>query len=186
AAAAAAAIGSEGLAVGVDRSTGMVSVGHRARPTLRLTAGDAIDLPFRDLTFDVVTANFVISHFTRYETAIYDMLRVLKPGGRLAVSSWSDGEDELQKTWGELVDSAVEHELLEGVWAQAAPWHDRFRDRGKLEQTLIDAGLRHVRSEPTRYHFRYSLSEYLEGLESWATGRFVREMVRPEPWDSFR
>jgi len=70
--------------------------------------------------------------------------------------------------------------------AAARPWHDRFRDRGKLEQTLIDAGLRHVRSEPTRYHFRYSLSEYLEGLESWATGRFVREMLGPESWESFR
>src|SRR3989442_11342776 len=65
--AAARAVGSAGLAVGVDRSVGMVLVGHGARPPLRLAAAEAIDLPFRDQTFDVVTANFVISHFAKYE-----------------------------------------------------------------------------------------------------------------------
>src|SRR5207249_3743942 len=84
AAAAAATLGSEGLAVGVDMSLGMLLQGARARPEIHLAAASAIDLPFRDGTFDAVTANFVVSHFTKYETALFDMIRVLRPGGRLA------------------------------------------------------------------------------------------------------
>jgi ubiquinone/menaquinone biosynthesis C-methylase UbiE len=37
--------------------------------------------PFRNGAFDAVTGNFVLSHFRRYETALFDMIRVRKPGG---------------------------------------------------------------------------------------------------------
>jgi ubiquinone/menaquinone biosynthesis C-methylase UbiE len=181
-----AAVDDSGLTIGIDASLRMLAIGHRARPKLRFAAASAIDLPFRDGTFDVVTANFVISHFTKYQTALYDMIRVLRPGGRLAVSSWSDKRDELQRTWGEMVETVVPREMLQPVWAAAAPWHERFTDRAKLEEALLDAGLRHVRTEPREYHFRYSLEEYVSGLEIWATGRFVRGMLGEERWEDFR
>ena len=41
--------------------------------------------------------NFVLAHFTKYETALFDMMRVLQPGGRVAFSSWSDGVDAYQR-----------------------------------------------------------------------------------------
>lgn len=174
-----------GLAVGVDLSVGMLVAGHRRRPDSRLAAASAIDLPFRNGTFDVVTANFVISHFPSYATGLADMIRILRPGGRVAVSSWSDDQDQLQATWGELVEQVVPRELLEPVWKQAAPWHDRFRDRTKLEETLIDAELRDVRSERREYRFEFTVDEYVSGLEAWATGRFVREMLGDDGWAAF-
>ena len=57
--------------VGVDRSLGMLAVGHRARPSIPLAAGEVIDLPFRDRTFDAVVGNFVLAHFVKVETALY-------------------------------------------------------------------------------------------------------------------
>jgi len=68
-------------AVGIDPSTGMLEVGRRQRPSIPFAAADTIDLPFRNGAFDAVTGNFVLSHFRRYETALFDMMRVLKPGG---------------------------------------------------------------------------------------------------------
>ena len=183
--AAAAAVGESGVAIGADLSVEMLRVGARARPGRRFVAASAVDLPFADTTFDAVVANFVVSHFPSYKTGLFDMIRVLRPGGRLAMSSWSDEQDELQKVWGELVESVVQHELLEGVWKESAPWHDRFRDRELLEETLLDAGLRHVRTEKKEYRFISSIDDYLAGLESFATGRFVRSMLG-DGWEAFR
>ena len=180
-------LGPSGLAVGVDVSLGMLRVGAGARPGVRLAAASAIDLPFADGTFDVVSASFVLSHFTKYETALFDMLRVLKPGGRLAVSSWAETDrDDLQTTWLELVQGVIGQELLADVHAQAVPWSDRFADRSALEEALIGAGLRHVRTERRQYRWVYSLEEYVEGLETWSTGRFVRSMLGDSSWEGFR
>jgi len=184
---AAEAVGPGGLAVGVDVSLGMLGEAFRARPGVRLAAASAIDLPFRDGTFDVVTANFVVSHFTKYQTALFDMIRVLKPRGRLALSSWADGDrDELQKTWLELVEGAVGQQMLLDVRAQALPWADRFADRTAIEEALLDAGLKHVRTERREYRFAYPLRDYVDGLGTWSTGRFLRSMLGPEAWESFR
>ena len=184
--AAAALVGEGGSVVGIDPSVGMLVVGHRARPSLLVAAASAIDLPFRDQTFDAVLGNFVLSHFRKVETALFDVKRVVKPGGRLGLTSWSDVGDDLQKTWGELVQTVVPQEMLEPVWAEAAPGHERFARRENVEQVLIDAGFRHVRTEKRQYHFQYAQEDYLGGLETWATGRFVREMLGPTGWEEFR
>ncbi len=187
AAAAAAVLGDGGLAAGIDVSTGMLVQARRAQPVVRLAAATAIDLPFRDGTFDAVTANFVLSHFTKYETALFDMIRVLRFGGRLAVSTWAgDDVDDLQKTWRELAERAVGQEMIDDVRAQAVPWAERFAERTALEETLLDAGLKRVRTEHREYRFVYGLDEYVEGLSTWSTGRFLRSMLGADGWEAFR
>jgi ubiquinone/menaquinone biosynthesis C-methylase UbiE len=186
AAAAHEAVGDDGLVVGVDLSLGMLQVGRQARPELLLVGASAIDLPFRDAAFQLVLGNFVVAHFTKYQTALFDMLRVLRHGGRLALSSWADKPDDLQKTWAELVESSVGTGLLEDARRQAVPWADRFADRTGIEETLIDAGLRHVRTERREYRFVYPLDEYLDGLSTWSTGRFLRSMLGDDGWRRFR
>jgi ubiquinone/menaquinone biosynthesis C-methylase UbiE len=176
-AAAAAAVGDEGTAVGVDVSLPMLETGRAARPDLLLAAGEAIDLPFRDGTFDVVTANFVLQHFTRYDTALFDMLRVLRPGGRLAVSTWGANIDDLERTWRGLLEERLGPDMLRDVQAQASPWRTRFEDRELLEETLVDAGLRSVRTERREYRFTFRLEEWIEGRAALPTGRFVRQML---------
>jgi ubiquinone/menaquinone biosynthesis C-methylase UbiE len=184
----AAEVGSEaGLSVvGIDESLGMLAVGHRARPDVRLVAARAIDLPFGDGTFDGALGNFVLAHFTKYTTALYDILRTLRLQGRVAFSSWSDGVDAYQETWRELIETVVPREMLAPAYAEAAPWHEKFRHREATEEVLIDAGLRHVRTEVAKYRWTYALDEYLDGLQVWATGRFVREMLGEQGWEDFK
>ena len=184
--AAQAASDAGGHTVGIDPSVGMLTVGHRERPGIGFVAAEAIDLPFGDGSFDVATGSFVLSHFRRYETALFDITRVLRPGGRIALTSWSDVKDDLQTAWGELVSSVVPQEMLEPVWAAAAPWHAKFTDRQAVEEVLIDAGLRQVRTEKRQFHFQYTQEEYLAGQEIWATGRFVKEMLGDEGWPAFQ
>lgn len=183
AAEAAAAAGAS--VVGVDQSLGMLRVTRSARSGLRIAAAEAIDLPFRDGVFDAVVANFVVAHFTKYQTALFDMLRVLRAGGCLALTAWADGDDELTRTWVELVESVVPRPILQSSLSQALPWRERFRDRGAFEEALMGAGLRRVRTEIRRYRFHYTLDEYVEGLGTWATGRLVRSMLGPAGFDAF-
>jgi ubiquinone/menaquinone biosynthesis C-methylase UbiE len=170
---------------GVDASMGMLQVGRAVRPALRLAAAEAIDLPFRDRAFDAVVGTFVLAHFTRVETALFELVRVTAPRGRLAFTAWSDGRDAFTDTWLELVAEVVPKELLDASVAKAVPNHDRFARREAVEGALQDAGLRHVRTEPARYEWMYSLDDYLDGLQVWAVGRFVRGMLG-DGWDAFR
>jgi ubiquinone/menaquinone biosynthesis C-methylase UbiE len=185
-AAAQEATGPDGIAAGVDPSVSMLVVGKRHRDGIRLAAAEAIDLPFRDATFDVVTAGFVLSHFTKYDTALFDMIRVLKPGGLLAAATWAETEDELQTTWRGLVEDVTTKEMLDDAIRRAMPWEERFRDPARLEDTLRDAGLHPVRVERREYRFRMSLDDYVAGRETTASGRFARDMLGPAGWEQFR
>jgi ubiquinone/menaquinone biosynthesis C-methylase UbiE len=172
-------------AVGVDPSIGMLRAGRVAGAATPVAAAEAIDLPFRDGTFEVVAAGFVLAHFLRPETALYDMVRVTRPGGRVALSAWADGVDAFGQTWLELIHEVVPKELLEPSVAKAVPHRDRFRRRDAIEQVLHDAGLAHVRTEPALYEWRYARDDYVDGLQTWATARFARGMLGEAGWSAF-
>jgi SAM-dependent methyltransferase len=48
--------------------------------------GDALELPYGDGTFDCVIASEILEHVPADDRAIDELVRVLKPGGRLAVT----------------------------------------------------------------------------------------------------
>jgi ubiquinone/menaquinone biosynthesis C-methylase UbiE len=171
--------------VGIDRSFGMLSVAHRERPSLRLVAGEAIDLPFRDRTFDAVLGNFVFAHFVKVETALFDLTRVLVPGGRIGFTTWSEGKDAFQDTWTELLETVIPRDMLAPAYAAAAPGHERFKQPKAIEDALRRAGFRHVRTERKRYQWTYPRDDLVEGLGTWAVGRFARNMLGESSWASF-
>lgn len=183
--AAIAAAAAGGDVVGIDEAPAMLAQARAADGGVRLAAAGVIDLPFRNGAFDAVLANFVIAHFTKYQTAFADILRVLRPGGRIGVTAWSDGVDDLTRTWLDLVETVVPREVLQPAMDERLPWRDRFRDRAAVEETLMAAGVRQVRTEIRTYRFHYALDEYVEGLGTWATGRFVRSMLGEAAWNAF-
>jgi len=54
-----------------------------------LVAGDALALPFADASFDAVTIAFGLRNVADTAQALREMLRVTRPGGRLAVCEFS-------------------------------------------------------------------------------------------------
>jgi ubiquinone/menaquinone biosynthesis C-methylase UbiE len=184
---AAEAAGSGGLVVGIDPAPPMLAqAAGRGGPAPRYAAAAAIDLPFRDRAFGYVTACFVLSHFTRYETALFDMLRVLVSGGRMGVASWGSGEDEFSRAWDSVAEEFAEREMLRDARDGAMPWYDRFTDPGRTRDTLYEAGLREIRVETREYHFKTSIEDYLDGREATPSGRFLREMLGDASWSRFR
>jgi demethylmenaquinone methyltransferase/2-methoxy-6-polyprenyl-1,4-benzoquinol methylase len=75
--------------VACDFSVGMLRVGKRERPNLSFVAGDATRLPFANESFDAVTISFGLRNVVDVESALAEMARVAKPGGRLVVCEFS-------------------------------------------------------------------------------------------------
>ena len=84
-------VGSHGLAVGLDPSPALLAVARKlAQETgfgdhVEFREGDALRLPFPDSSFDAVVCVTVLSHVPRGEAAIPELVRVLRPGGRLGI-----------------------------------------------------------------------------------------------------
>jgi ubiquinone/menaquinone biosynthesis C-methylase UbiE len=173
-------------ATGVDLALGMLEQADRADGGPTFAAAAAIDLPFRDSTFDAVTASFVLSHFVRYETALFDMLRVLRPEGRVGVSAWGPGQDEFSSAWTEVAEQFAELEILRDARQRAMPWDERFSDPNRLKDALYEAGIRRLRVERREYRFEMTAEDYLTAREIAATGRFLRAMLGEELWERFR
>ena len=62
--------------------------GRIAEVTVEWLEGDAESLPFEDAVFDAVLSQFGHMFAPRPEVAVAEMLRVLKPGGTIAFSTW--------------------------------------------------------------------------------------------------
>ena len=93
----AAATASPGAAavVGIDFAGQMLRLGQEklARRGLasrvRLVQGDAMRIPLASASIDAATVAFGIRNVERPETALADVFRVLRPGGRLAILEFS-------------------------------------------------------------------------------------------------
>lgn len=77
---------------GVDISEKMLNVARQklTRSSVKdggvcLQKADAEHLPFDDNTFDAVTCAFGVRNFVHLEQGLHEMLRVLKPGGRMVI-----------------------------------------------------------------------------------------------------
>jgi len=75
--------------VSVDMSLGMLFEGIKRNPSLSFVAGDALALPFADEAFDAATVSFGLRNVQDTEAALTELLRVVKPGGRLVICEFS-------------------------------------------------------------------------------------------------
>jgi demethylmenaquinone methyltransferase/2-methoxy-6-polyprenyl-1,4-benzoquinol methylase len=83
------------LVTGIDISKGMLEVGRQKINRLKLEGqvtlieGDSEAIRFPDNHFDAITVAFGVRNFENLEKGLQEMLRVLKPGGRLVVLEFS-------------------------------------------------------------------------------------------------
>jgi methionine biosynthesis protein MetW len=125
--------------VGVDISKSGVETA-RARGLDAREISDATDLPFEDASFDLVTCTEVLEHLFEPQNAVSEMVRVLRPGGRILVTVPNAAH------WRNRVDLA-----MLGRWngrgdhlSGTEPWRDphiRFFTMRSLRAMLEMAGL---------------------------------------------
>lgn len=72
-----------GEVVGLDFSEAMLARARRKAPDLEWVRGDLLDLPFPDGSFDAATIGFGIRNVPDLEAGLRELVRVVRPGGRL-------------------------------------------------------------------------------------------------------
>ena len=85
-------LGPSGSVTGLDISDEMLSVARRIAPQIEWHQGDATALPFEDSSFDRVVCQFGLMLLTDRHAGLAEMVRVLRPGGRLGVAVWDSVE----------------------------------------------------------------------------------------------
>lgn len=157
---AAAEAGESGQVIGVDMTPAMVSKarnnadkGHYSQVEFRL--GEIEYLPVANDTVDVIISNCVINLSPDKKRVFSEAFRVLKNGGRLAISDVVASTELPQEIRDDL-------QLYSGCMAGAS-------DIGELEQILTDSGFTDIRIAPK--------DESKEFIKDWAPGRGVEEYV---------
>ncbi len=109
-------VGASGQAIGVDISNEMLGETDRAARALglsnvQLSRMDAEHLEFSDGLFDFVTCAFSIFFFHSLDTALREMSRVLKPGGRIGITVFGGAPPPFSPGWGIFAEQARAYEV---------------------------------------------------------------------------
>ena len=133
-------VGVAGDAIGVDLAEGMVKAANeeaeRRGLSPRVRAMDAEQLDFADASFDRVLCGFGVMFFPHLDRAMAEFQRVLKPGGRLAVSTWRVSlAEDLQAVLDQLGAAAGSSEQRPPGW---------ITEPDDLARVFVDAGFTDV------------------------------------------
>lgn len=91
--------------MGLDASEALLELARVRTPHAAFFQGEMEELPFVDLTFDVVTMINSLQHVADPLRALKETRRVLRPGGRIALASWARPEHcEISKLFRALDD----------------------------------------------------------------------------------
>lgn len=172
--AAAAACARGALVTAVDAEPGMVSLARRSVAGARFAVAALPELPFPDGRFDAAVANFVLNHVGRPLAALAELRRVVRPGGRIALTVWPAAAADGQALLGRAIRAAgaVRPRHLPAL----SPEHDFRWDEDGLAELLEAAGLRRTACETLSWNHRAGAEEWWGGAEAGVgfTGRLLQ------------
>ena len=108
--------------------------------------GEAPELPFGPEQFDAVVAALVITHFVDCAAGLDDFLRVLKPGGKLGVTTWAAGSSNYARLWRETAEQFAGAVALAQTIDTYQPGSDPFTEPGRVAEALRGAGFENIQN----------------------------------------
>lgn len=136
-------LGGDGRAVGVDISEAMIIEARRrvagSRLDLSFEIGDAHALPFEDNTFDICRIETVLQHVDEPAQAIAEMVRVTRPGGRIAAFEFDQATlflDHPDVDLAELIRVTLADTMAQGTIGR------------QVQRLFVEAGVSEVRATP--------------------------------------
>jgi len=161
---AAVRVGPAGQVTGLDINVGMLAVARAMPPvsgaTISWVEGSAVAMDLSDASFDVIVCQQGLQFFPDRDAAVRKMLRVLAPGGRVALSVWNSPNP---------YSIAVGDALERFVSAETA---DKYRagrlrlvpDANALRSMMVAARFREVEVRPHKLTIRHqAIEEFVLG-----------------------
>ncbi|MEU2550971.1 class I SAM-dependent methyltransferase [Streptomyces sp. NPDC013313] len=186
---AALAAGERGALVrAVDADAGMAAEARRRGVAAEVAV--LPELPFPDAGFDAVVGNFVLNHVGRPRAALAELRRVLRPGGRIAVTLWGARRGGGQDLLG--AACAAGGAVLPSYLPRLAPDEDFERTPEGLAALLAEAGFDGAAARELEWDHRAGAEEWWGGAaggvatvglvvtsqDAETTGRIRREYER--------
>ncbi|HKY61256.1 MAG TPA: methyltransferase domain-containing protein [Gemmatimonadota bacterium] len=148
---------------GVDLSPAMLVVARkRLESRAALVAADAARLPFADRGFDLVVSTSALHYWPDPGACMAEIARVLRPGGRVAITDWCD--DYLACRVADFLLRILE------------PAHHRTYGTDDLERMLRAAGLGAIRVERYKIDWLWGL---MTATASMSSGPVPSDPVTP-------
>ena len=94
------------IVTAVDAEPSMVDAARQNVPAADVRHGTLPDLPFPDDSFDAAVTNFVVNHVGDPRAAVAELRRVVRPGGRIALTIWPQPPSPLHALWDQILDAA--------------------------------------------------------------------------------
>jgi SAM-dependent methyltransferase len=143
----AAALGSE--VTGVDASNALLAIARERLPQSESVHGDLAQLPFPSGYFDAALAANSVIFVEDIRQPMCELHRVLRPGGRLAVTSWGKPEHvEMRVVFAAVASAMTQRPPGGGPFAWSAD--------GALANLLTEAGLKVIAEGGSQCDFHYS------------------------------
>ena len=163
-------VGPTGKAYGLDMTAEMLALANENKrksgaDNVEFLQGEIEDIPLPDNSVDVVISNCVINLSADKDRVLREAFRVLKPGGRFAVSD--------VVTRGE-IPAEIRQSLLLWVGCVAGALQET-----EYREKLAAAGFEQIEIEPTRIYRMEDAREFLtaEGLDVEAIASQVDEKI---------
>ncbi len=179
-------VGASGYVNGIDLAEPMVQatndeIKRRGIANADVRVMDAEQIQFADETFDVVTCGFALFFLPQVQRGLREIRRVLKSGGRVALSTWGDDD----KRW------AWHYELLKKYLPPRPEPQDtkssrRFDTPDKMIAHVSEVGFRDARVIGETAAFVYANADTWWQTQ-WSHGsRSVLEMLSPDALAHFK
>jgi ubiquinone/menaquinone biosynthesis C-methylase UbiE len=190
---AAESVGPSGAAVGIDLAPGMVEATaaearRRGLTQVRVQVGDAEEPDFPDASFDAVLGGLVLFFLPDAPSAVRAYARLLRPGGRLVLSTFTEVTDADKEWFGHL--GAVLGPYLppspEPKPDSPPPPEARLRTRESLVEVLAGGGFSDPRFTEIAHRTVFARPEqFWDWL--WSAGmRGMMESIAPQARDDAR
>jgi ubiquinone/menaquinone biosynthesis C-methylase UbiE len=108
---------------------------------IEIFACDACELPFEDNTFDAISCRFGFMFFPNMLLAAQEMIRVLKPRGKIATSVWNVREKNF---WVTVVMDAINRNIDLPAPLPGAPGMFRCSQHGLMSDLLSTVGFNNI------------------------------------------
>ena len=164
-------VGTDGSVVGIDINEGMLNIARSKNANIDWRNAPAESLPFDDESFNCAVSQFGLMYFESRENALREMMRVLQPGGMLAVAVW----DKLENNPGLAAEEQLWLQVIGPEWADEIPYS--LGNKDTLRHLFDRSGVTNFEISTQEGTARFpSINNWIHaGAKGWTQGDAISE-----------
>jgi ubiquinone/menaquinone biosynthesis C-methylase UbiE len=177
-----ATIVKDGKVIMTDLSEEMLKIARenavkRGIENIETRVCDVSELPFDDNTIDAISCRFGFMFFPDMHLAAKEMARVLKPGGKIAVSVWNVAEKNF---WVTAIGGTINKNMQLPPPPPGAPGMFRCAESGLIQHLFRQAGLKNISEKEITGKLKCGTAEVYWNMMTEVAAPFVAALSKAD------